>query len=311
MTCIEYVVCRWSQVVPWRFCFCGGWMDLKWCNELYPGCVITINIEFNEGEASASTTFPVPGIPWPRVMPPHPLPVCLPGICKDQCGLATSSRKWWARLWNGGVPKWLEVRTVALPPGRARMSALCSSLAPPPAAVRVSARTLRPAAHCAQAGEAAKFLYGAENFGHFGKATGTMPEWEKKSYSAGSQDHCGLMFPGACPAPLPHTLVLVACRQRTDGWDRPCAPSRVYANACTLSSPSVALTTGSLPAAIDKRANQSMSQPACKTGKRFVWKHAKQNKKKRFQTKRFPARCRCGRHQPPQLQRPALALVHD
>ena len=48
--------------------------------------------------------------------------------------------------------------------------------------------------------------------------------------------------------------------------------------------------TGSLPAAIDKRANQSMSQPACKTGKRFVWKHAKQNKTKQNGSKQnvFP-----------------------
>ena len=63
--------------LPWRFCFCGGWMDLKWCNELWSGCAITINIAFHEG------------------------------ICRDECGLATSSRKWAAKLWNGGMPKHL------------------------------------------------------------------------------------------------------------------------------------------------------------------------------------------------------------
>lgn len=47
------------QTIPWRFCFCGGWMDLKWCNEFYSGCVVTINIDFHKG------------------------------ICKDECGLAT------------------------------------------------------------------------------------------------------------------------------------------------------------------------------------------------------------------------------
>jgi hypothetical protein len=117
-------VADFNTVIPWRFCFAGGWMDLKWCNELYPGCAITINIKFN------------------------------PAICRDFCGLATSSRKCWIKLWNGNVPNHLE------------------------------------------AAVAAKYLYGAENFGHFGKYVGEMPEWENNSYSAGSQDHCGLMFPG-------------------------------------------------------------------------------------------------------------------
>ena len=117
-------VSEFHTTFPWRLCFAGGWMDLKWCNELYPGCVVTINISFH------------------------------PSICKDRCGLATSSRRVAIRLWNGSFPSYLE------------------------------------------AGEAAKYLYGAENFSHFGKATGTMPEWEKTSYSAGSQDHLGLMFPG-------------------------------------------------------------------------------------------------------------------
>jgi len=115
---------KFHNIIPWRFCFAGGWMDLKWCNELYHGCVVTINFKHH------------------------------PGICKDQAGLATSSRKHWRTLWNGKVPKALE------------------------------------------AGVAAKYLYGAENFGHFGKYVGSMPEWEKTSYSAGSQDHCGLLFPG-------------------------------------------------------------------------------------------------------------------
>ena len=52
-------------------------MDLKWVNEFYSGCAITINIKFN------------------------------PGICKDECGLATSSRKVAAKLWNGTVPNYL------------------------------------------------------------------------------------------------------------------------------------------------------------------------------------------------------------
>jgi len=65
------------KAIPWRFCFCGGWMDLKWVNEFYSGCVVTLNIKFNEG------------------------------VCKDECGLATSSRKWAKQVWNGTVPKWL------------------------------------------------------------------------------------------------------------------------------------------------------------------------------------------------------------
>lgn len=117
---------EFHEVIPWRFCFAGGWMDLKWCNELFHGPVVTINFKHH------------------------------PGICEDQCGLATSSRKHWKTLWNGKVPDYLE------------------------------------------AGIAAKYLYGAENFGHFGKYVGTMPEWEKTSYSAGSQDHVGLCFPGIC-----------------------------------------------------------------------------------------------------------------
>lgn len=117
-------VSAFHTIFPWRLCFAGGWMDLKWCNELHPGCVVTINIRYH------------------------------PYICKDRCGLATSSRRTAIRLWNGVFPSYLE------------------------------------------AGEAAQFLYGAENFPHFGKSTGEMKEWEKKSYSAGSQDHMGLMFPG-------------------------------------------------------------------------------------------------------------------
>lgn len=104
------------QTIPWRFCFCGGWMDLKWCNEFWSGCVVTINIKFN------------------------------PGICKDECGLATSSRKVAAALWNGEVPQYLDPL------------------------------------------KAAKFLWGAENF----DAAAT----EERTYWAGSQDHCGLMFAG-------------------------------------------------------------------------------------------------------------------
>ena len=52
-------------------------MDLKWCNEFWSGCIVTINIKFH------------------------------PGICKDECGLATSSRKVARKVWNGTVPKWL------------------------------------------------------------------------------------------------------------------------------------------------------------------------------------------------------------
>ena len=59
------------ESIPWRFCLAGGWMDLKWCNELCHGCAITINIQFH------------------------------PGVCRDFCGLATSSRKHAIQLWNG------------------------------------------------------------------------------------------------------------------------------------------------------------------------------------------------------------------
>eukprot|EP00040_Diaphanoeca_grandis_P035302 m.221498 g.221498 ORF g.221498 m.221498 type:complete len:464 (-) comp33350_c0_seq4:44-1435(-) len=105
-----------NETIPWRFCFAGGWMDLKWCNELYPGCAITINFKFD------------------------------PLICKDQCGLATSSRKHAIKLWNGVVPKYLS---------------------------------------CVNAAE---YLWGAENFDAFGNET--------KPYIGGSQDQCGLFFPG-------------------------------------------------------------------------------------------------------------------
>ena len=104
------------ETIPCRFCFCGGWMDLKWCNEFWSGCAVTINIKF------------------------------APRICRDECGLATSSRKKWAKIWNGETPSWLD-----------------------------------PMA-------AAKALWGAENF----DAAAT----EQRTYWAGSQDHCGLMFPG-------------------------------------------------------------------------------------------------------------------
>ena len=114
----------YHQVFPWRLCFAGGWMDLKWCNELYPGCVVTINFKHH------------------------------PGICEDMCGLATSSRKHAIKLWNGRVPKYLSP------------------------------------------GEAARSLYGTENFNHFAKHEGDIVDWEKRSYSAGSQDHMGLFFPG-------------------------------------------------------------------------------------------------------------------
>eukprot|EP00471_Norrisiella_sphaerica_P007187 CAMPEP_0184478010 /NCGR_PEP_ID=MMETSP0113_2-20130426/131_1 /TAXON_ID=91329 /ORGANISM="Norrisiella sphaerica, Strain BC52" /LENGTH=400 /DNA_ID=CAMNT_0026855641 /DNA_START=202 /DNA_END=1404 /DNA_ORIENTATION=+ len=105
-----------NMSLPWRFCFAGGWMDLAWVNEHHEGCAITINIKFN------------------------------PKICRDYCGLATSSRKVAKKLWNGRIPFYLEAE------------------------------------------EAAKLLWGAENFDAF--ATRNRP------YVAGSQDHCGLMFPG-------------------------------------------------------------------------------------------------------------------
>ena len=60
-------------------------MDLKWVNEFYSGCAITINIKFNKG------------------------------ICQDQCGLATSSRKWAAKVWNGSVPNYLKPLQAARP----------------------------------------------------------------------------------------------------------------------------------------------------------------------------------------------------
>lgn len=62
------------QVVPWRLCFAGGWMDLDWANALHPGCVITINFKYHKD------------------------------ICRDQCGLATSTRKHWCKMWPSGKP---------------------------------------------------------------------------------------------------------------------------------------------------------------------------------------------------------------
>eukprot|EP00462_Mataza_sp_D1_P007078 CAMPEP_0175121624 /NCGR_PEP_ID=MMETSP0087-20121206/1271_1 /TAXON_ID=136419 /ORGANISM="Unknown Unknown, Strain D1" /LENGTH=415 /DNA_ID=CAMNT_0016403185 /DNA_START=198 /DNA_END=1445 /DNA_ORIENTATION=+ len=113
---LSHGIDEFNHTIPWRFCFAGGWMDLKWCNELFHGCVVTINIKFH------------------------------PGVCKDMCGLATSSRKHAIKLWNGVIPKHLEAE------------------------------------------QAAQMLYGVENFACFGS--------EQQPYSAGSQDHCGLMFPG-------------------------------------------------------------------------------------------------------------------
>ncbi|KAH9250880.1 hypothetical protein BASA81_011268 [Batrachochytrium salamandrivorans] len=74
-----------DSVVPWRLCFAGGWMDLDWCNALCPGCVITINIQYH------------------------------PNICRDQCGLATSSRKHFKRLWpDGRLPVGLDSKQAAV-----------------------------------------------------------------------------------------------------------------------------------------------------------------------------------------------------
>ena len=72
-----------NETIPWRFCFAGGWMDLKWVNEFWSGCAITINVKFN------------------------------PEICKDECGLATSSRKVAAKLWNGRMPTHLSPTSAA------------------------------------------------------------------------------------------------------------------------------------------------------------------------------------------------------
>lgn len=60
------------RTFPWRLCISGGWMDLCWCNEIYPGPAITINVKYN----------------------PH---------FKDRCGLATSSRKLGIKLFNGAT----------------------------------------------------------------------------------------------------------------------------------------------------------------------------------------------------------------
>jgi len=69
--------------IPWRFCFVGGWMDLKWVNEHWNGCIVTINIKFHAG------------------------------ICKDECGLATSSRKVLAKIWDGKPPTHLTAMEAA------------------------------------------------------------------------------------------------------------------------------------------------------------------------------------------------------
>ena len=63
---------EYDKTFPWRFCISGGWMDLKWCNEIYPGPAITINVKHN----------------------PH---------FKDRCGLATSTRKIGIKLFNGAT----------------------------------------------------------------------------------------------------------------------------------------------------------------------------------------------------------------
>ena len=107
---------EFHQEFPWRLCFAGGWMDLPFCNKYGSGCVVTINIKFN------------------------------PDVCKDLCGLATSTRKHAIRLWSGKFPKHLGAK------------------------------------------EAILDLFGIENVDYFGIGT--------KSYSAGSQDHCGLIYPG-------------------------------------------------------------------------------------------------------------------
>lgn len=74
-----------DSVVPWRLCFAGGWMDLDWCNALCPGCVITINIQYH------------------------------PSLCRDQCGLATSSRKHFKQLWpSGRIPPGLDPKQAAV-----------------------------------------------------------------------------------------------------------------------------------------------------------------------------------------------------
>lgn len=45
-------ITMYNDVFPWRFCLAGGWMDLKWCNELHSGSVITINIKFHPGKTT-------------------------------------------------------------------------------------------------------------------------------------------------------------------------------------------------------------------------------------------------------------------
>jgi len=72
--CLEEGVKPFDHTIPWRFCFCGGWLDLDWVNKYAKGCVVTINIKFNAK------------------------------ICKDRCGLATSSRKHCIKAWNGKIP---------------------------------------------------------------------------------------------------------------------------------------------------------------------------------------------------------------
>ena len=61
---------KYNKIFPWRLCISGGWMDLQWCNEIYPGPAITVNVKYN----------------------PH---------FKDRCGLATSTRKDGIKLFNG------------------------------------------------------------------------------------------------------------------------------------------------------------------------------------------------------------------
>jgi cytidyltransferase-like protein len=77
---------------PYRICIAGGWMDQPWVSDVYPGCVVVVQI-------------------WPTIE------------FNDRAGMATSSRKIALELWGGRIPEGDPVRNAKLlfgaenPPG--------------------------------------------------------------------------------------------------------------------------------------------------------------------------------------------------
>jgi cytidyltransferase-like protein len=202
--CFDEPVAPFHRTIPWRLCFAGGWMDLEWCNVHHPGCIVTINIKFNEA------------------------------VCKDRCGLATSSRRHAIKTFSGRIPANMEavdvakimwcvpmMRLVLSLPNAASIAreARARTAHAPPAPPRTPPRDLAHRALRCALRRLISFVCsilhffwtnssalrrrpsfvrsplrplplrrGAENFSRYSTA--------RRSYAAGSQDHCGLMFPG-------------------------------------------------------------------------------------------------------------------